>query len=110
MSKEFHPNSWILFKVKNHETPHYRLLCGWEEGTGKGADWRVSGGILEHEETEDGLSYIFTTTKSTYVCEKSSYTIENHIYHVWQSMKSDPNKDVEKVKDLNIESMEWLKV
>ena len=111
MSKEWNPDSWILFKVKNHETPHYRLLCGWAEGTAK-TEWKISGGILKHEESEDGLSRIFTTTKSTYVCEKSSYVIENHIYHVWQSLQDDPSKDVEKLKDsdLDFDNVEWLKI
>jgi hypothetical protein len=115
MLKQWNPSSWVIFKVKNHETPHYRLLCGWNEGYEAAkakTEWKISGGILESKESEDGLSWIFTTTKSEYVCDKSSYQVENHVYHVWQTMIDDPDKDVEQIayRDLQVEKMEWLKL
>lgn len=69
---EYTPDKWMIIKLSEGESFHYRVFACWYGGYAGSDSWKLNSGI--ERVTEDGDYYKFEgSSGSVYVCHKESY-------------------------------------
>ena len=76
MGNNYHPNRWILIKIKGDD-PHYKVFGCWSGGYLDGDSWRMNSGITEVHETDTSYNFV-GSSGSTYLCNKESYGLTSY--------------------------------
>jgi hypothetical protein len=74
----YKPDNWVVLKIQNKDTYHYKVLGGWSGGYLNGSSWRMNSGITEVHETDDNY-YFKGVTGSEYRCGKDSNIVRMNI-------------------------------
>lgn len=89
----YNPDNWVILKIKG-DTPHYRVLAGWNDSYLTGDNWRVNSGIISVQEDKEAY-YFVGYSGSTYCCTKASYEMRNNISVAWNSFQQSFENEIE---------------
>jgi hypothetical protein len=103
MSNYF-PDNWVVIRI-NGDTPHYKVLGGWNGGYLAGSSWRMNSGIVKFEETDNFYKF-YGYSGSCYLCSKEAYGLRMNTASVWNQLEKEYNGRVELLE----ESTDWLSI
>lgn len=119
MSNEYHPDNWVIIKIKGDD-PHYRVLAGWSGSYLYGPSWRMNSGITRVEEdviesefndkkyTKDVYKF-YGSSGSCYICNKGSYELRMNIADVWAYLQELHDDKVELMpEDTDFMNIDWI--
>lgn len=103
MSNEYNPDDWVIVKITPTDSsykPYYRVLCSWSGSYAYGACWKLSSGVEDVTESEDGKYWnLPQSSGSLYVLRKGCERMSGIMAGVFQRLsQTSADLKLEKVK------------